>query len=181
MTTHPITPDHARPTAPPAGAWTVDAETSHARFTATTLAGLVKTPGQFHALSGELTIDEGGAKGILTIDAASIDTGNRLRDGHLRRPDFFGVANHPEVRYELHALTPAGQDKLLLGGQLTIAGTTTTLPLDADVRIHTDRMVEISTRTEVDRVALGLRGARGMVPRTVELDICIVLRRTSAG
>jgi polyisoprenoid-binding protein YceI len=183
MTTNPITLDRTDLASPPlgawsGGAWSVDTRISHARFTATTLAGLVKTPGQFGALSGELTIEDTGAKGVLKIDAASIDTGNRLRDRHLRGPDFFDATQHPELRYELHALTPAGQDKLLLDGRLTIAGTTTALPLDANLRIHTNNLVEISARIKVDRVAFGVRGARGMVPRSVELDVRIVLRRT---
>ena len=90
-----------------------------------------------------------------------------MRDRHLRTPDFFHVSNHPELRYELHTLAPAGQDRLRLDGQLTIAGTQTALPLDAALRIHSDTLVELSVRTQVDRVALGLRGARGMVPRTL--------------
>jgi polyisoprenoid-binding protein YceI len=170
MTNHPITLH--------AGAWSVDGETSHARFTAATLAGLVKTTGHFRSLSGDLTIQQDRATGVLRIDASSIDTGNRLRDRHLRSPDFFAAHDHPELRYELHTLTPLGPDTLRLDGQLTIAGTRTALPLDAELRVHSDAVVEISARTDVDRVALGLRGARGMVPRTVELDIRVTLRRT---
>jgi polyisoprenoid-binding protein YceI len=163
--------------APAAGDWHVDAETSHARFTAATLGGLVKTPGQFRALSGSLTITDGAAEGVLVIDAASVDTGNRLRDRHLRSSDFFGAAEHPELRYELHALAPTGHSKLRLDGQLTIAGTRSAMALDAEVRAHSDQMIEISARPKVDRVALGVRGAPGMVPRTVELDIRVTLRR----
>jgi polyisoprenoid-binding protein YceI len=159
------------------GSWSVDADQSHARFTAATLAGLVKTPGRFRSLSGSLTIEPAGVAGVLTIDAASIDTGNGLRDRHLRSRDFFGAANHPELRYELHGLTPTGDDRLQLEGQLTIAGTRTALPLNAELRIHADTVVEIAARTEVDRVALGVRGAPGMVPRTVEVDVRVVLRR----
>ena len=169
MTNHPITLD--------AGVWSVDAETSHARFTAASLGGLVKTPGRFRSLSGDLTIEQDSAAGVLRIDASSIDTGNRLRDRHLRGRDFFGVSKHPELRYELHALTSLGPDRLRLDGQLTIAGTRTALPLEAELRVHSDQAVEISARTEVDRVALGVRGAPGMVPRTVELDIRVALRR----
>jgi polyisoprenoid-binding protein YceI len=169
MTNHPITLD--------AGAWSVDAETSHARFTAATLGGLVKTPGRFRSLSGGLTIQQDSAAGVLRIDAASIDTGNRLRDRHLRGRDFFGVSKHPELRYELQTLTPLGPDTVRLDGQLTIAGTRTELPLDAELRVHSDQLVEISARTEVDRIALGVRGAPGMVPRSVELDIRVTLRR----
>jgi polyisoprenoid-binding protein YceI len=159
------------------GTWSVDAEQSHARFTAATLGGLVKTPGRFRSLAGGLTIEPAGANGVLTIDAASIDTGNGMRDRHLRSRDFFGVAKHPELRYELHGLTPAGEDRLLLEGQLAIAGTQTALPLDAELLVHADTIIEICARTEVDRVALGIRGAPGMVPRTVQIDVRVVLRR----
>jgi polyisoprenoid-binding protein YceI len=171
MTNHPITLDP--------GAWSVDAEASHARFTAATLGGLVKTPGHFRSLSGDLTIEQDSARGVLRLDAASIDTGNRLRDHHLRSRDFFAVAKHPELRYELRTLTAAGPDKLHLDGELTIAGRRTALPLDAHLHIHTDTSVEIAARTEVDRVALGVRGAPGMVPRSVELDIRVILRRNN--
>jgi polyisoprenoid-binding protein YceI len=159
------------------GTWSIDPDQSHARFTAATLAGLVKTPGRFRSLSGGLTIEPASANGVLTIDAASIDTGNGLRDRHLRSRDFFGVAKHPELRYELHGLTPAGDDGLLLEGQLTIAGTRTALPLEAKLRVLADTSIEICARTEVDRVALGVRGAPGMVPRTVDVDVRVVLRR----
>jgi polyisoprenoid-binding protein YceI len=163
--------------APPAGDWTVDPEGSHARFTAATLGGLAKTPGYFRELSGSLMIADGHAQGVLAINTASVDTGNRLRDRHLRGADFFGVAKHPELRYELHALTPAGQAKLRLDGQLAIAGRQIALPLNVDLDIYTDALLQISARTHLDRVALGLRGARGMVPRAVELDIRVTLRR----
>jgi polyisoprenoid-binding protein YceI len=169
MTDHPITLD--------AGAWSVDRETSHARFTAASLGGLVKTPGHFRSLSGDLTIEQDQATGVLRIDASSIDTGNRLRDHHLRRGDFFAAAKHPELRYELRTLTALEPDKVRLDGELTIAGTRTALPLDAELRVHSDQAIEISARTKVDRVALGVRGAPGMVPRTVELDIRVTLRR----
>lgn len=89
------------PIALDAGAWSVDAETSHARFTAATLGGLVKMPGCFRSLWGDLTIEQDRAAGVLRIDASSIDTGNRLRDHHLRSRDFFGASKHPE----LHTLT----------------------------------------------------------------------------
>jgi polyisoprenoid-binding protein YceI len=112
-----------------------------------TLAGFVKTPGRFRELSGSLMIEQAGANGVVTIDAGSIDTGNGMRDPHLRTPDFFHVSDHPELRYELHTLAPAGQDRLHLDGQLTVAGTQTALPLDAELRIHTDTLVEISGRT----------------------------------
>jgi polyisoprenoid-binding protein YceI len=158
------------------GAWRVDAEQSHARFVAATLRGAVKVPGAFGSLSGSLDVGAEGASGALTIDAASVDTGNRLRDRHLRGRDFFGVAKHPQLRYELRSLTRVADDLLRLGGDLFVAGTRTTLPLEATLRLSGDGSAEIACRRRVDRVALGIRGARMMVPRAVELDVAVALR-----
>src|SRR5437899_5026151 len=97
----------ATPDTPPAlsGRWQVDPQASHARFLAGTLAGLVKTPGRFRSLSGHLTVDHPHAEGALVIDSSSIDTGNRMRDRHLRSADFFDVKRHPELRYEVRSIS----------------------------------------------------------------------------
>jgi polyisoprenoid-binding protein YceI len=158
------------------GAWRVDAEQSHARFVAASLRGAVTVRGAFGSLSGSLDVGAEGATGALTIDAASVDTGNRLRDRHLRGRDFFGVAQHPQLRYELRSLTRLAGDLLRLDGDLLVAGTRTTLPLEATLRLRGDGGAEIACRRRVDRVALGIRGARMMVPRAVELDVAVALR-----
>src|SRR2546423_14222154 len=80
------------------GRWLVDPQASHARFVAGTLAGLVKTPGRFRVLSGNLVVDQAHAEGALVIDSSSIDTGNRMRDRHLRSRGFFHVRRHPRPR-----------------------------------------------------------------------------------
>jgi polyisoprenoid-binding protein YceI len=159
------------------GAWRVDAARSDARFVAATLRGAVKVPGAFGSLSGRLVVGADGASGTLAIDASSVDTGNRLRDRHLRGRDFFGVGKHPLLRYELRSLTHGADDLVQLDGDLVVAGTRTSLPLEATLRLSEDGAVEIASRTRVDRTALGLRGARMMVPRDVELDVAVVLRQ----
>jgi polyisoprenoid-binding protein YceI len=162
--------------APIAGTWHVDAERSHARFVAATLRGAVKVRGAFRSLSGSLVVGAEGERGALTIDAASVETGNRLRDRHLRGRDFFGVVEHPQLRYELRSLTRRADDLVAFEGDLVVAGTRTALPLEATLRPRADGGLEIACRARVDRVALGVRGARAMVPRSVELDVAVVLR-----
>jgi polyisoprenoid-binding protein YceI len=159
-----------------AGAWRVDPGGSHARFTARTLAGLVKVPGRFRTLTGALSLDDAGTTGTLSIDTASIDTGNRVRDRHLRSSGFFAAGVHPEVRYEVDSFALDGQ-RIAVDGELVVAGNRTRLPLTAELRHHEDRSIELSCHTQVDRFAVGVRGARGMVPRTVELDVALRLRR----
>jgi polyisoprenoid-binding protein YceI len=159
-----------------AGAWRVDADQSHAHFVAATLRGAVKVPGAFGSLSGSLVAGADGTTGTLEIDAASVDTGNRIRDHHLRGRDFFSVARYPRLHYELRALTRGAGDLVRLEGDLMVAGTRTALALAGTLRLRQEGCAEIACHTRVDRVALGLRGARMMVPREVELDVTVVLR-----
>jgi polyisoprenoid-binding protein YceI len=167
---------------PPAlsGRWLVDPQASHARFIANTLAGLVKTPGRFRSLSGHLVVDQDYTEGALVIDSSSIDTGNRMRDRHLRSRDFFDVERHPQLRYEAHSISGKDPGTARIDGELIVADTRTSLPLDVTLHAPTDGLVELACRTEVDRVALGIRGARGMVPRAVQLEVAITLRQAIA-
>jgi hypothetical protein len=75
-TTH--TPAGPTDSIPIAGAWRVDGWQSRARFVAATLRGAAKVRGEFSSLSGSTVVGAEGASGTLTIDAASMDTGNRL-------------------------------------------------------------------------------------------------------
>ncbi|NEA47372.1 YceI family protein, partial [Streptomyces sp. SID10815] len=56
------------------------------------------------------------------IHAASIDTGNTLRDTHLKSPDFLDTAHHPHLTYRSTHLTPDGPDHWTVHGELTMHG-----------------------------------------------------------
>jgi polyisoprenoid-binding protein YceI len=162
------------------GRWVVDPHASEARFVAGTFAGLVKTPGRFRSLSGNLLVDGTRAAGALVIDAASIDTANRMRDRHLRSRAFFDVQCFPHLRYEVHAISSQDAGTARIDGELVVAGTWTPLALDVTLHAPADGVVELSCHTEVDRVALGIKGAPGMVPRAVQLLVTVTLRRAVA-
>jgi polyisoprenoid-binding protein YceI len=170
------------PGTPPAlwGHWLIDPQASHARFVASTLGGLVDTPGRFRSLSGTLVVDEGHAAGALVIEASSIDTGNRMRDRHLRSRGFFDVKRHPQLCYHTHSISSRDRGGARIDGQLMVADICTPLPLDVAVHLASEGLVELACLTEVDRVALGIRGARGLVPRAVQLYVEIALRRVIA-
>jgi polyisoprenoid-binding protein YceI len=175
--THKPTPD-----TPPAllGRWLVDPQASEARFVAATLAGLVKTPGRFREVSGDLVVDHAHAAGALVIDSSSIDTGNRIRDRHLRSRDFLDVRRHPQLGYEAHSISSQDSGRARIDGKLSVGDTCTPLPLDVTLHAPADGVIELTCHAEVDRFALGIRGARGMVPRAVQLDVAITLRRANA-
>jgi polyisoprenoid-binding protein YceI len=62
----------------------------------------------------------------LTIDAASINTNDEQRDGHLRSADFFDVANFKEITFKSSDLNREGTvgNNYVLRGDLTMKGVT---------------------------------------------------------
>ena len=75
------------------GTWVIDAAHTNIGFTARHLM-VSKVRGNFTAFEGGFTIDAaaiGASSANLTIQAASINTGNADRDGHLISPDFLDV------------------------------------------------------------------------------------------
>jgi polyisoprenoid-binding protein YceI len=67
----------------------------------------------------------------VTIDMASVDSGDRTRDDHLRSPDFFDVEHYPEATFRSTSLTTSG-GRGRLTGDLTIRNATRPVQLDVD-------------------------------------------------
>jgi polyisoprenoid-binding protein YceI len=115
----------------PAGTWHVDPAHSRVEFAAKQL-GIATVRGAFAEFEGTLDLDAGRAYG--TVKTASLDTHNDKRDEHLRSPDFFQVAEHPELRFESTAIRPLGEDTFEIEGELTIRGVTNRIVLAAELR-----------------------------------------------
>jgi polyisoprenoid-binding protein YceI len=82
--------------------------------------------GSFSGVAGEIVYDPDDptrSSVRVEIDAASIDTGNKDRDNHLKGPDFFDVANYPKITFESTKVEKRG-DNWVAYGQLTIKGVT---------------------------------------------------------
>ncbi|TSA36771.1 MAG: polyisoprenoid-binding protein [Porphyromonadaceae bacterium] len=73
-----------------------------------------------------------GAQIDFKMKAASIDTGDAGRDGHLKSVDFFDVENHPEITFRAISFKSTGNDNFELVGDLTIRGVTKPVKLDAE-------------------------------------------------
>ncbi len=117
-----------------ADTWTIDTSHSHVGFSVAHLV-VTKAKGQFNQFEGTVEIDEKDltkSKVEVTIDAASIDTNDEKRDGHLKSPDFFDVQKHPKITFVSTRVKKLGKGKLAVVGNLTIAGKTKQVTLNVD-------------------------------------------------
>ena len=69
----------------------------------------------------------------LRIPAASVNTGDEKRDGHLRSADFLDAATHPEIVFKSTKVTPRGKDEFVVDGDLTIRGTTKPVSVNVEL------------------------------------------------
>lgn len=181
MTTQPtVNGDLDRIRAP--GRWHLRPEQSSAEFHVKHFWGLMTVSGRFGQWQGTLTNDEHGSRIELSLDAASVDTGNRKRDAHLRSGDFFDAERHPQVVFASTAdLRSAHAGPARLHGDLTAAGITVPVELDVTVEASGDRLV-IEGRVTVDRTRFGMTWSPlGMASKEAELHVRATLTRESEG
>jgi polyisoprenoid-binding protein YceI len=93
---------------------------------------VTKVRGRFTDLGGAITFDEASPEQsavAFTIQAASIDTGTRDRDAHLRSEDFFHVEKHPAITFVSAGIKAAGGNEYEVTGDLTMRGVTKRITL----------------------------------------------------
>jgi polyisoprenoid-binding protein YceI len=125
--------------------WRLDRERSSVEFRVKLLWGLATVTGHFEDYYGRLDLSADPAI-ELTIDAASLQTGNSKRDDHLRGDDFFDVENHPRLRFLSDGVELRG-DTLKVRGRLSARGRCIPLELDAEIREIDGELVLEATAT----------------------------------
>lgn len=118
-----------------AASYKIDSSHTYPNFTVNHL-GFSTMWGQFAKTTGSLEMDLGKSGSVdIKIDAASIYTGFEKRDKHLRSPDFFNVAEFPEITFKSTSVKFSGKTKAMITGDLMILGVTKSITLDVD-KIH---------------------------------------------
>jgi polyisoprenoid-binding protein YceI len=111
--------------------WNIDTNHSSVDFSVRHLFS--KVPGKFTKFSGTIVYDPAkpAASSVKAeIDASTINTANERRDKHLKSEDFFDVAKYPTLTFESTKVTPNGENKLKVDGNLTMHGVTKPVVLD---------------------------------------------------
>jgi polyisoprenoid-binding protein YceI len=61
----------------------------------------------------------------VSVDAASVNTDNSMRDEHLRKDNYFDVKTYPRIRFQSTKILPANKaGTFIVSGKLTIKNTT---------------------------------------------------------
>jgi polyisoprenoid-binding protein YceI len=143
--------------------WEIDSSHSSVHFSVRHLV-IAKVGGSFGRWTGTVQAPDGDfskATVDVTIDASSIDTGVEQRDAHLKSPDFFDVAQFPELRFVGKRVQPQAGADIDVIGDLTIKGIT------REVTLRVEQLGEardpwgnlraaFSAQTSIDRKDFGL-------------------------
>jgi polyisoprenoid-binding protein YceI len=139
----------------PDAVWRVDRRRSEIGFAVRDMWGLRTVRGEFTAYLGSLEVRGGRTSGALTIEATSLDTGNRRRDRHLRSPAFFDVARHPRITFASTAVT-AQDGGLTVAGELVVGESRLRLEIPVSVERMADGALRLEAGATVSRDAAGL-------------------------
>lgn len=83
--------------------------------------------GSFSGLQGKIVFDPkdpSRSSMDVSVDAATVNTDNSSRDGHLKKDDYFDVQNYPRIRFVSTSVTSGKSGSYTVAGKLTIKATT---------------------------------------------------------
>jgi polyisoprenoid-binding protein YceI len=167
---------------PIAGTWMLDPGHAEVGFVGRHFL-LTKVRGRFPGVQGTVTIapEPGESRVSVTIDMASVNSGDETRDAHLRSADFFDVERHGTATYESTSVQWDGTAGTMTG-DLTIKGVRRPVTLTVDYVGHArdpwdNERAVFSAHGRVDREDWGLTWNmpldRGGLLVSKEIDLVI--------
>lgn len=146
------------------GDWHVDSDHSEVTFRVKAMWGLITVSGRFNVLDGNIHVDEAMApRGRLRAHVTALDSGIRMRDGHLRSADFFDAEHYPYLEFSVRKLADPGDGRMRIAGDLVIRGMAYALEVEAMVRDVGDGTVETAAQAMIEHATLGRSLKRGGV------------------
>jgi len=175
---NPISAGGALETVTPAGTWVLDPARSTVGFAIRHLM-VATVRGSFAGFSGALRVDcDGDALAIGSVDAATLETGNSVRDGRLRGREFFDADRYPELRFRSTAIEGLGENSWTITGELTIKHITRPIVLRARRVARTEDLLQLHIEGQLSRSEFGITSAELLsagISDTVHLKLHITL------
>ena len=145
----------------PVGKWSVDAACSSVTFAVKHMM-FATVNGRFREFEGILELGPDAPRASGVVQAATIDTGEPVRDEHVRdSPDFFDVGRYPEITFTSTHIDYLDRGRLHIAGELTMRGVTREIKLDGQIN-HPgpegpeNGRIELTLRGELNRRDFGL-------------------------
>ncbi|MGH9755722.1 MAG: YceI family protein [Blastocatellia bacterium] len=158
--------------------WTIDPQYATVEFSAKMLFLTVK--GCFTDFGGKITLDENDihrSSVEMTINAASVSAGAKMRDERMRSKNFLDAETYPEIDFQ-SASVGRGKDRDMLRviGTLTIKGQSREISLDVTITDRSrspqgDEILYFAAASEIDRFDFGVKYARGLIGRALKILI----------
>jgi polyisoprenoid-binding protein YceI len=121
---------------PTAGTWTIDPGHAELGFIGRHF-GLTKVRGRFVGVTGTVTVADAieASEIVVDIEMASVNSGDKSRDDHLRSADFFDVEHHPKATFRSTGVSSSG-GQATVSGELTIKGINRLVSLNVEYLGH---------------------------------------------
>ena len=118
---------------PEAGTYEIDRGHTTVEFVGRHLM-ITKVRGRFTDFRGRIVIGESPQQSSVevTIDAASVNSGDDARDDHLRSPDFLDVEQFPTITFRSTDVRLEADGSAKVTGDLTVKGVTRPVTLDVE-------------------------------------------------
>lgn len=162
-----------------ADTYTIDPFHTAVRFSIDHM-GTSTNHGGFYELTGQLSYDAKAKTGFvgMTIPMASLNTGIKMFNEHLKSADFFDVKNHPTAYFKSTKWHFDGDKPSKIDGELTLVGKTVPVTLTATkFNCYDNPMLKAKScggdfETTIDRTKWGINTYADMPSmRNVKLNI----------
>ena len=147
---------------PVAGEYAIDPMHTSVEFIGRHLM-ITKVRGRFREVSGTITVDEEPERSHVEVEltVASVDSGDRTRDGSLRSPDFFDVEKYPSITFRSTKVEAGASGAWEVTGDLTVRDITRPVTLEVDfdganLLPNGEERIAFSAATEINREDWGL-------------------------
>lgn len=162
---------------PKESSWRIDPARSSISFEARWMFGICTARGVFERTDGWVSLRSNGSLvGELTIDASSVNTGNRLRDRHLRNRLFLGSRRHPTIALTSKAVRISGTT-MTGDGYLSVRGRTVKTPVSGTVRMESADQMSVSGSATLDVRQFGWPTGLGYIRRSLVVNAAVSLSR----
>lgn len=142
----------------------------------------ISTGGELSGLKGEIfffTSDLSSCRFDVTVDAATVDTDNGSRDGHLRGDEYFDVEKFPVItiastKIEKTNKTEAGY--YYFTGTLTLHGITKAISFPFKIEKENDTYL-FTGDFDIDRIDYGVGDKSSVLSNTVNVSLSVLAKK----